>query len=133
MTLYIDQRPRVWSKTDNPANGVIRVTFKDITLSMSLTEASWLAANIGREIRKVEHEHPEVCGTIASYSIKRGDIVTVRDDYGHESDYEVKNAPWELGGGRWVVGLKGISGGYSLDRVVKIVRYAEQKDSPCAT
>jgi len=62
MALYIDQRPRVWSKTDNPANGVIRVTFKDITLSMSLIEASWLAANIQMEIRKVEQLHPDMPG-----------------------------------------------------------------------
>lgn len=54
--LYIDQKPVVFSKTDNPENGIIRVRFSDITLSLSLLDASWLAENIQREIRKVERE-----------------------------------------------------------------------------
>jgi hypothetical protein len=58
-------------------------------------------------------------------NLKPGDVVTVRDDHGVEADYEVKYAPWALGHGKMVIGLKGIAGGYSLDRVVKIVQLAE--------
>lgn len=54
MTLYIDQKPVVSSKTDNPANGIIRVKFSDVTLSLSLLDASRLVENIHREIRKVQ-------------------------------------------------------------------------------
>lgn len=129
MTLYVDQRPVVSSKTDNPANGIIRVKFSGITLSLGLNAASWLAANIQREIRKVEQENPEVCGLTDAVrsNLKRGDIVTVRDDAGNEADYEVRREPWLLGHGKAVVGLKGISGGYDLERVVKIVRFAEDE------
>lgn len=123
MSLYIDQKPTVSSAIDNPANGIIRVKFSDITLSLNLIEASWLAANIQREIRKVEQEHPEICflDDGGRASLRRGDIVTVRDDAGLEADYEVREPPWVLGNGKAVIGLKGISGGYSLDRVVKLV------------
>lgn len=57
MTLYIDQDPVVSSKIDNPANGIIRVTFSDVTLSLGLVEASWLATNIGIEVRKIYREY----------------------------------------------------------------------------
>ena len=53
--------------------------------------------------------------------LKPGDIVLVRDDDNDEASYEVRTAPWQLGHGKWVIGLRGISGGYSLDRVVKIL------------
>jgi hypothetical protein len=130
MTLYTDQKPRVWSKIDNPPNGIIRVTFGDVTLSLSLTAASWLAENIQREIRTVEREHPEACGLTDAVrsNLKRGDIVRVRDDQGIEADYTVRQEPWVLGSGHAVVGLEGICGGYALDRVVKIVRFAEGPD-----
>lgn len=48
------------------------------------------------------------------------------DDAGREADYEVSLVPWVLSSGHAVLGLKGISGGYLLDRVVKIVRFAEE-------
>lgn len=126
--LYIDQKPKVSSKTDNPANGVVHVTFSDITLSMSLNDASWLAANIQREIRKVEAEHPDLSGV--SYesllALTKDSVVVVRDDAGNEAEYVVKQEPWRLGHGQWVIGLKGIAGGYSLDRVMRIIRLAEK-------
>jgi ABC-type cobalamin transport system permease subunit len=50
-----------------------------------------------------------------------GDIVAVRNDAGRAVVYAVKYAPWQLGDGTWVIGLKSISGGYSLDRVVRKV------------
>jgi hypothetical protein len=112
--LYADQNPVVFSKIDDLANGIIRLKFADVTLSLSLLNAGWLAANIQREIRKIEQENPEIC-------LKIGDIVTVRDDAGHEANYEVKQAPWMLPSGKAVIGLKGISGCYSLDRVTKVV------------
>jgi len=58
-------------------------------------------------------------------NLKPGDTVVVRDDDGIDTVREVKYAPWQLGHGKWVIGLQGISGGYSLDRVVKIVKLAE--------
>lgn len=66
MSLYIDQKPVVFSTVKNPMNGIIRIKFAEITLSLSLTEASWLAANIQKEIRKVEAEYPKVVGEGAS-------------------------------------------------------------------
>ena len=51
-----------------------------------------------------------------------GDVVIVRDDAGVEAEYSVKHQPWQLGHGAWVIGLAGISGGYSLDRVVGLAR-----------
>lgn len=131
MTLFIDQSWCVSSKTDNPANGIIRIAFGESTLSLSLIDASWLAENIHREIRKVENEHPELCGLSDAMrsNLKIGDVVKVRDDAGNEADYVVYYKPWLLDSGKAVIGLKGITGGYSLDRVVKIVRFAEEPAS----
>lgn len=47
-----------------------------------------------------------------------GDSVIVRDDDGMEKPWIVKYAPWQLGHGEWVIGLKGKAGGYLLSRVV---------------
>lgn len=55
-------------------------------------------------------------------TLKPGDRVRVRDDQGNEADYEVKMEPWELYHHEWVIGLKGISGGYKLSRVTKILQ-----------
>ena len=49
--------------------------------------------------------------------LKRNDEVLVLLDSGEEKVFKVKHAPWQLGDGTWVVGLYGISGGYSLARV----------------
>ena len=54
-----------------------------------------------------------------------GDRVLVRDDAGNEADYIVKAAPWQLGHGEWVIGLRGISGGYLLSRVVRLIQAKE--------
>ena len=56
--LYVNQKVRVWSKPGD-ANGEIRVTFNEmnpepVTLALTLVEASWLAALVGAEIRRVE-------------------------------------------------------------------------------
>lgn len=56
--------------------------------------------------------------------LKPGDLVRVRFDDGSESTREVKYSPWQVSGGVWVIGLKGISGGYSLERVIEIVSIA---------
>ena len=58
--------------------------------------------------------------------LRPGDTVRVRDDDGNEADYVVKKSPWLLGHGKWVVGLTGISGGYSLHRVVAVLSHANQ-------
>jgi hypothetical protein len=49
--------------------------------------------------------------------LAEGDPVEVLRDDGTREDREVKYAPWQLGDGTWVVGLRGISGGYALCRV----------------
>ena len=49
---------------------------------------------------------------------KVGQMVLVKMDSGKLETYKVKYEPWELGSGQWVIGLEGIRGGYSLDRVV---------------
>jgi len=127
--MYIDQKVDVYSEVAEPVNGVIRVRFSGIVLSLSIVKADWLAENIRREIRKVEAEHPDLVPSLFTdddrKKLKRGDVVRVRDDQGIEADYEVKMDPWQLGSGHWVIGLKGISGGYSLDRVVCVVRYSQ--------
>jgi hypothetical protein len=46
-----------------------------------------------------------------------GDRVSVRRDDGRVEEREVRLPAWQLGHGAWVIGLKGISGGYSLERV----------------
>lgn len=53
-----------------------------------------------------------------------GDTVLVTDDSGNQAEFLVRHAPWQLGHGAWVIGLAGISGGYSLDRVERLVRSA---------
>jgi hypothetical protein len=48
-----------------------------------------------------------------------GDHVLVLDDFGVEKAWVVKYPPWQLGHGEWVIGIKGISGGYLLSRVIR--------------
>ena len=118
MTLHVDQEIRVWSKND--AQEAIRLTFSDHTLALTIDKAALLVTLIQLEIQTAR-------SNLASnlergrLLLRPGDIVIVKDDNGNEADYEVRTAPWKLGHGQWVVGLKGVSGGYSLDRVVKIV------------
>lgn len=52
------------------------------------------------------------------------DRVRVLHDDGTEADYVVKFEPWTLGHGEWVIGLKGMAGGYKLSRVVKVLERA---------
>jgi hypothetical protein len=47
-----------------------------------------------------------------------GDPQVVSDDERHP---DAKAEPWQLGHGVWVIGLKGISGGYDLSRVTGII------------
>lgn len=59
MTLYVNQKTRVHSNPGS-GNGEIRITFNEmnpepVTLALTLVEASWLAARIGMEIRRVEN------------------------------------------------------------------------------
>lgn len=57
-------------------------------------------------------------------ALKPGDRVRVRLDSGQVDEFEVKYAPWApwaLGHGTLVIGLRGIAGGYLLSRVVGIV------------
>ncbi len=46
-----------------------------------------------------------------------GTKVTVRKDSGEIVHTETRSEPWQLAHGAWVVLLKGITGGYDLDRV----------------
>lgn len=57
-------------------------------------------------------------------SLRPHDRVRVLHDDGTEADYEVKFEPWTLGHGEWVIGLKGMAGGYKLSRVVKVLERA---------
>lgn len=47
---------------------------------------------------------------------KIGRLVHVRRDDGTIEERAIKYEPWQLGHGEWVVGLKGIVGGYLLER-----------------
>jgi len=58
---------------------------------------------------------------ISRTMLRPGDRVTVRMDDGEEKPFWVKYAPWQLGNGSWVIGLRGIAGGYDLRRVVERV------------
>lgn len=46
-----------------------------------------------------------------------GQKVVVTNDFGKEEVRTVRLLPWQLGHGAWVIGLSGIAGGYSLERV----------------
>lgn len=52
--------------------------------------------------------------------IREGDAVDVALDNGKVRRTRVKHAPWQLGHGAWVVGLRGVSGGYLLQRCVPV-------------
>lgn len=45
-----------------------------------------------------------------------GRMVRVVRDSGEVEVRAIKYPPWQLGHGAWVVGLRGISGGYALER-----------------
>lgn len=48
---------------------------------------------------------------------KIGMAVIVRSDGGNLIESEVTTLPWQLGHGAWVVGLKGVRGGFDCARV----------------
>lgn len=50
-------------------------------------------------------------------SLKKGELVVAELDSGKRRALFVKQPPWQLGDGEWVVGLSGISGGYLLSRI----------------
>lgn len=54
-------------------------------------------------------------------SLKPGDRVRVRKDDGGEFVTAVRHEPWQLGHGEWVLGLRGIAGGYLLSRVQAVL------------
>ena len=54
---------------------------------------------------------------MADVKFNVGDLVEVTRDDGSIEQRRVKYEPWQLGDGTWVIGLKGITGGYALDRV----------------
>lgn len=66
---------------------------------------------------------------IERLGITDGDRVIVEDDSGATAEYVVKSAPWQLGHGAWVIGLVGISGGYAIDRVRRVV-YGDPSAEP---
>lgn len=118
--IYFDQKVDVTADDD----GEVRVSFSHITLVLSDTEASWLSSNLLRAIRERERKAIATAVSLtveAKRLLRPGDRVVVRDDCGHSDIYDVTSPPWQLGHGAWVIGLKGISGGYSLDRVIGIV------------
>lgn len=53
--------------------------------------------------------------------LKVGDKIALMMDNGSASQFEVCSEPWQLRHGAWVVGVDGIRGGYSLERVVGIM------------
>lgn len=116
--------PVVTSRADDMLGEKIHITFQGHTLCLDETKASWLAANIQREIRELQRRKV-LKATPLTVEQKRqlrvGDMVVVRADDGEEFDYEVKAEPWQLGHGAWVIGLRGISGGYDLSRVTGII------------
>lgn len=122
---YVECKPTVSLAPEDASNGIIRISFADVTLCLKPIEASWLAANLQREIRNSENDHrdkldsnPEL-GRLCE--LVPGDEVRVRNDGGVEADYTVTKHPWQLGHGEWVIGLAGISGGYALRRVTRII------------
>lgn len=124
--LYVDQKCRVWSDAARVGNE-IRVTFNEtnsesVTLALSFHDAVWLAENIQREVRRIEWaclKAKSVELTDASrMALDVGDRVIVIIDNGTEADYIVKSTPWRLVDGTLVVGLRGITGGYLLRRVI---------------
>lgn len=64
-------------------------------------------------------------------ALEPGDRVLVRHDDGHVGQHVVKARPWQLGHGAWVVGLEGMVGGYSLERVIAFLG-AKPKADLCA-
>lgn len=52
-------------------------------------------------------------------ALSPGDTVVVRNDHGYEEQRVVKYSPWQLAHGEWLIGLKGIAGGYLLSRVIR--------------
>lgn len=49
-------------------------------------------------------------------ALKQGNTVQVTFDDGHTELRIVKYEPWRLENGEWLVGIEGITGGYSLSR-----------------
>ena len=52
------------------------------------------------------------------HALEPGDAVMVRHDDHSLRRHIVRQRPWQLGHGAWVVGLSEVSGGYDLGRVV---------------
>lgn len=50
------------------------------------------------------------------FGLNPGDRVIQMDDLGESHERIVKYSPWQLDHGTWVIGLRGISGGYALSR-----------------
>jgi len=119
--------PVVTTHPDDSDGEPIHITFQGHTLCLSEVNASWLAENINRGIRKMARDEVEK-GVPLTPELRRalrpGDRVVVRMDHGHpvgDMAYTVHTSPWQLGHGQWVVGLNGISGGYDLSRIVAII------------
>lgn len=115
--IYFDQNPDVFETKTG-----IRISFADVSLILPITDASWLAKNIQRTIRRVTLTYNQ------RRNLKVGDKVLVTDDNGELTEYVVRQSPWQLGHGEWVVGLTGITGGYLLDRVVRLIQQAAPND-----
>jgi len=49
-------------------------------------------------------------------NIRVDDLMEVTRDSGTKERRRVKYIPWQLGDGTWVIGLRGIAGGYALSR-----------------
>lgn len=56
-------------------------------------------------------------GRAAQFLTREGQRVIVTRDNGDEFETTIKDTPWELGHGGWVVGVVGISGGCCTTRV----------------
>lgn len=111
MTAYFEQDLAVSSNDARHPDAPVTITFGGGTLQMTEAEAAVLAEAIQRLLENREYRRLRV-----------GDQVIIRDDDGVDTVRTVRAEPWRLGHGQWVVGLEGISGGYSLDRVMGIIK-----------
>lgn len=127
MVKYFDGNPQVESDDERHPDAPVAIRFGEHSLQLTETEASWLAANIQSELRERQRRQIASATPLTveqKRQLRTGDRVVVRLDgvYPPGDDiYEVRSEPWQLGHGAWVIGLKGISGGYDLSRVTGII------------
>ncbi len=126
MVKYFDGSPQVEIDDERHPDAPVAVRFGEHSLQLTEMDAAWLAENIQRELRERQRRQIASATPLTveqKRQLRPGDRVVVRLDAHPVGDdiYEVKSEPWQLGHGAWVIGLKGISGGYDLSRVTGII------------